>query len=144
MGTEWNRTTDLTLIRRAFLTGSIWATRLKWQTWIEMVTDTNGARRNRTADTWSFNPLLYQLSYQPYFYCTGSRIWTYDLRVMSPTSYLAAPSRVNNTKGGCGIRNPRTNLRHLGPKPKLSSTKHHISWQWLATLTKKNPPMSPH
>ena len=27
-------------------------------------------------------------------YC-GSRIWTYDLRVMSPTSYLAAPSRFN-------------------------------------------------
>ena len=26
----------------------------------------------------------------------GSRIWTYDLRVMSPTSYLAAPSRDNN------------------------------------------------
>ena len=25
----------------------------------------------------------------------GSRIWTYDLRVMSPTSYRAAPSRVN-------------------------------------------------
>ena len=25
----------------------------------------------------------------------GSRIWTYDLRVMSPTSYLAAPSRDN-------------------------------------------------
>ena len=24
----------------------------------------NGARRNRTADTWSFNPLLYQLSYR--------------------------------------------------------------------------------
>ena len=23
---------------------------------------------------------------------------------MSPTSYLAAPSRVNNIKGGCGIR----------------------------------------
>ena len=36
-------------------------------------------------------------------YC-GSRIWTYDLRVMSPTSYLAAPSRANNIKGGCGIR----------------------------------------
>ena len=35
-------------------------------------------------------------------YC-GSRIWTYDLRVMSPTSYRAAPSRVN-IKGGCGIR----------------------------------------
>ena len=53
----------------------------------------NGARRNRTADTWSFNPLLYQLSYRAK-YC-GSRIWTYDLRVMSPTSYRAAPSRVN-------------------------------------------------
>ena len=24
----------------------------------------DGARRNRTADTWSFNPLLYQLSYR--------------------------------------------------------------------------------
>lgn len=24
----------------------------------------NGAGRNRTADTWSFNPLLYQLSYR--------------------------------------------------------------------------------
>ena len=35
-------------------------------------------------------------------YC-GSRIWTYDLRVMSPTSYRAAPSRAN-IKGGCGIR----------------------------------------
>ena len=38
----------------------------------------------------------------PSQYC-GSRIWTYDLRVMSPTSYRAAPSRVN-IKGGCGIR----------------------------------------
>ena len=27
----------------------------------------NGARRNRTADTWSFNPLLYQLSYRAVF-----------------------------------------------------------------------------
>ena len=38
-------------------------------------------------------------------YC-GSRIWTYDLRVMSPTSYLAAPSRdtIIQLKGGCGIR----------------------------------------
>ena len=27
----------------------------------------NGARRNRTADTWSFNPLLYQLSYRANF-----------------------------------------------------------------------------
>ena len=76
----------------------------------------NGARRNRTADTRSFNPLLYQLSYRaitvptgfgpvissvtgrrdnPYTkgpYC-GNRIWTYDLRVMSPTSYQTAPSR---------------------------------------------------
>ena len=28
----------------------------------------------------------------------GSRIWTYDLRVMSPTSYQTAPSRDNNLK----------------------------------------------
>ena len=26
----------------------------------------DGARRNRTADTWSFNPLLYQLSYRAF------------------------------------------------------------------------------
>ena len=76
----------------------------------------DGAGRNRTADTRSFNPLLYQLSYRaitvptgfgpvissvtgrrdnPYTkgpYC-GNRIWTYDLRVMSPTSYQTAPSR---------------------------------------------------
>ena len=32
----------------------------------------NGARRNRTADTWSFNPLLYQLSYRALL--RGSRI----------------------------------------------------------------------
>ena len=30
----------------------------------------------------------------------GSRIWTYDLRVMSPTSYRAAPSRVNYKEDG--------------------------------------------
>ena len=76
----------------------------------------NGARRNRTADTRSFNPLLYQLSYRAITvptgfgpvissvtgrrdnhytkgpYC-GNRILTYDLRVMSPTSYQTAPSR---------------------------------------------------
>ena len=31
-----------------------------------LINQTNGARRNRTADTWSFNPLLYQLSYRAY------------------------------------------------------------------------------
>ena len=29
-----------------------------------LIVKRNGARRNRTADTWSFNPLLYQLSYR--------------------------------------------------------------------------------
>ena len=77
----------------------------------------NGARRNRTADTRSFNPLLYQLSYRAILrsmwdlnprsppwqggeinHCSngpncGSWIWTNDLRVMSPTSYQTAPSR---------------------------------------------------
>ena len=81
----------------------------------------NGSGQNRTADTWSFNPLLYQLSYwtimavstgiEPAISCVtgrrvnryttrplcncGRRIWTTDLRVMSPTSYRTAPSRVN-------------------------------------------------
>ena len=68
------------------------------------------SRQSRTADTWSFNPLLYQLSYQgkmavptgiePAISCVtgrhvnpyttepncGGRTRTYDLRVMSPTS----------------------------------------------------------
>ena len=77
----------------------------------------DGAGRNRTADTRSFNPLLYQLSYRAILrsmwdlnprsppwqggeinHCSngpncGSWIWTNDLRVMSPTSYQTAPSR---------------------------------------------------
>ena len=77
----------------------------------------NGAGRNRTADTRSFNPLLYRLSYRAILrsisdlnwwsspwqgdeinhcsngpYC-GRWIWTTGLRVMSPTSYQTAPSR---------------------------------------------------
>ena len=89
----------------------------------------NGSGQSRTADTWSFNPLLYQLSYwtvmviimavstgiEPAISCVtgrrvnryttrpiklktmycGRRIWTTDLRVMSPTSYRTAPSRAN-------------------------------------------------
>ncbi len=40
-----------------------------------------------------------QLSYAAiYFYGSGRRIWTSDLRVMSPTSYHAAPSRVIFTR----------------------------------------------
>ena len=86
----------------------------------------DGAGRNRTADTRSFNPLLYRLSYRAILrsisdlnwwsspwqgdeinhcsngpYC-GRWIWTTGLRVMSPTSYQTAPSRDYN-KGGCGI-----------------------------------------
>ena len=47
--------------------------------------------RNRTSDTWIFSPLLYQLSYLGI--SSGNRIWTYDLRVMSPTSFQTAPPR---------------------------------------------------
>ena len=36
-------------------------------------------------------------------YGSGNRIWTYDLRVMSPTSYLAAPSRVIRYMEGEGF-----------------------------------------
>ena len=39
-----------------------------------------GAGQNRTADTWSFNPLLYQLSYRAkitwYFYNNNETVWT--------------------------------------------------------------------
>ena len=57
--------------------------------------------RNRTRDTRIFCPLLYQLSYLGiwHVYITlqrvscGSRIWTCDLRVMSPTSFQTAPPR---------------------------------------------------
>ena len=51
----------------------------------------NAQSRNRTSDTRIFSPLLYQLSYLGL--SCGNRIWTYDLRVMSPTSFQTAPSR---------------------------------------------------
>ena len=57
----------------------------------------NAQSRNRTSDTRIFSPLLYQLSYLGlntiYLWNCGSRIWTCDLRVMSPTSFQTAPSR---------------------------------------------------
>ena len=56
-----------------------------------------GSGRNRTSDTRIFSPLLYRLSYLGILIIKikncGSRIWTNDLRVMSPTSYQTAPSR---------------------------------------------------
>ena len=39
----------------------------------------NGARRNRTADTWSFNPLLYQLSYRANIAGAGFEPTTFGL-----------------------------------------------------------------
>ena len=66
----------------------------------------NAQSRNRTSDTRIFSPLLYRLSYlgKAYFINSiktktkqfsdcGDRIWTYDLRVMSPTSFQTAPPR---------------------------------------------------
>ena len=38
----------------------------------------------------------------------GNRIWTYDLRVMSPTSYRTALSRDVKNGGETGIRTPAT------------------------------------
>ena len=40
---------------------------------------TTGARRNRTADTWSFNPLLYQLSYRAKIAGAGFEPTTFGL-----------------------------------------------------------------
>ena len=60
----------------------------------------NAQSRNRTSDTRIFSPLLYQLSYLGILdlnlhsdLSSGDRIWTNDLRVMSPTSFQTAPPR---------------------------------------------------
>ena len=75
-------------------------------TWLKVKCSTNWANtpyaqnRNRTSDTRIFSPLLYQLSYLGILdlnlhsdLSSGDRIWTYDLRVMSPTSFQTAPPR---------------------------------------------------
>ena len=98
--------------------------------WILNKYQNGGSSGNRTSDTGIFSPLLYRLSYEAKWRsqrdsnprssawqadvltsCTmrpngcGRRIWTYDLWVMSPTSYRTAPSRDING-GGKGIRTP--------------------------------------
>ena len=42
---------------------------------------------------------------------SGGRIRTYDLRVMSPTSYLAAPPRINGARRGRSSLDGRRTLR---------------------------------
>ena len=52
-------------VMRIELTTSVWKTEVLPLNYTRINTiNKNGARRNRTADTWSFNPLLYQLSYR--------------------------------------------------------------------------------
>ena len=103
---------------------------LKWRQ-NHQFTKNGASGQDWTADTRIFSPVLYQLSYRgkmavqtglepaissvtdwhvnQLHYWTinigcGSRIWTYDLRVMSPTSYQTALSRDNG--GERGIRTP--------------------------------------
>ena len=52
-----------------------------------------GDDRSRTCDFLNANQALCQLSYIPNKFGCGGRIWTYDLWVMSPTSYQTAPPR---------------------------------------------------
>ena len=55
----------------------------------------------RTPDNLIKSQVLYHLSYTPILVLSldkkncGGRIWTYDLRVMSPTSFQTAPPRAN-------------------------------------------------
>ena len=97
-----------------------------------------GSSGNRTSDTRIFSPLLYRLSYEAKWRSRrelnprssawqadvltpalrdqngcGNRIWTYDLWVMSPTSYRTAPSR-DIDGGGKGIRTPAPLARPPG------------------------------
>ena len=95
-------------------------------TYILLNKKNGGSSGNRTSDTGIFSPLLYRLSYEAnnkwrfqrdsnprssawqadvLTSCTmepigcGDRIWTCDLRVMSPTSYQTALLRdINNCK----------------------------------------------
>ena len=75
----------------------------------------NAQNRNRTSDTRIFSPLLYRLSYLG-INC-GSRIWTYDLRVMSPTSFQTAPSRDIHLVDGEGFEPSKASLTDLQSAP---------------------------
>ena len=48
---------------------------------------------------------------------SGDRIWTYDLRVMSPTSFLTAPPRVNLKMGRDGFEPSKASLTDLQSAP---------------------------
>ena len=85
--------------------------------------------RNRTSDTRIFSPLLSQRSYLGIcdFYfrknlSSGDRIWTYDLRVMSPTSFQTAPPRDIHIYIICGLW---VIIPHLAPKCN--------GWRWIRT-----------
>ena len=55
---------------------------------------------------------------------SGNRIWTYDLRVMSPTSYLAAPSRVIGNMVGEGFE-PSKLSQQIYSLPPLAARESH-------------------
>ena len=73
-------------------------------------------------------------------YGCGSRIWTYDLRVMSPTSYQTALSRVigaedrnrtdtvfNHRRILSPVRLPVPPPRHLAPRVGLEPTAYRLT-----------------
>ena len=60
----WYKEQSSKRVTRIELATTAWKAVVLPLNYTRLINQTNGARRNRTADTWSFNPLLYQLSYR--------------------------------------------------------------------------------
>ena len=72
----------------------------------------------------------------------GGRIWTYDLRVMSPTSFQTAPPRDIKLMDGGGFEPPKQNAADLQSVPfGLSGIRPFVSLRTCIHKFKKKKPM---